>query len=145
MPTLLGTKWPPTFDGRPTRISPEDREIWRRYWPTIQEGTLALYFDVGVGAGRPIPEDATENEAFMWLRNNQKRIDIIAERQNEVWMIELRFAAQSSAIGRLLTYRLLWSKDDPIQKPVKLYLVTNSLDTEIKEAAEISNITYLVV
>lgn len=145
MPTLLGTAWTPEFNGRPTRMSPEDRELWLRWWPNIREGTERLYFDVGLGEGYPAPKDADDRGKYMWLRNTQKRADVVVERANEVWLVELRYAAQSSAIGRLQVYKLLWAQDDPIGKPLKLFLVTNYRDLDVEALASQLGIAYLIV
>lgn len=147
MPTLLGPAWPPTFTGFPTRMAPEDLQIWQRWFPTIAQETLQLYFDVGLGDGRPPPEETPPELARMWLRNTQKRADVLIVRQNEVWLVELRFAAQPSAVGRVLTYALLWERDPVIRKPLVPWIVTNgaAFDPDVRDTAEAHGIRYAAV
>lgn len=125
-------------------MSPEDFEIWRRWWPTVQRGALNLYFDVGLGLPDTLPETEDSAQLAGWIRNTQKRADAVIERAPEVWLIELRFNAQSSAIGRLLTYQQLLIDDNPFQKTVRPYLITNTFDSEVRRIAEALGITYLV-
>lgn len=145
MPVILGPKFGPGFNGKPARMSEEDYAIWQRWWPNVSRETLAVYFDVGVGQGRAPVSGGSPGEIFMWLRNNQKRIDVIIERLREVWIVELRFAAQSSAIGRLKMYELLWDQEAPIGKQTQLVLVTDSEDPDVRQTAKSLGITYIVV
>ncbi len=137
----------PGFTGRPARMAPEDFEIWKRWFPTVREGTVRILFDVGVGEGRTIPANTEPAFEFMWLRNTQKRIDAVLEREDEFWIVELRFAAQTSAIGRVLTYKRLWDKDslkiDP--RPSVAFIVTNAEEPDVRETAEALGIRYVVI
>lgn len=145
MPTDLGPEFPPTFTGRPTRSSNEDYAIWQRYWPAVRPGTLRLWFDVGLGLGSPVPEAATAAERRMWVKNTQKRADVLIEREKELWLIELRDEAQASAVGRLFLYRDLWHEDPQVPKPLQLVLVTNREDRDVRKLSEKNGISYLVV
>ena len=144
MPTTLGPRFPPNFSGPPPRMSREDFEIWRRWWPSVERGALALYFDVGLGLPDQLPETDDSKQLAGWIRNTQKRADVIIERAEEVWLVELRFNAQSSAIGRLLTYQQLLMDDDPFHKLTGTYLVTNKFDSEVRRIAEAFGIIYTV-
>lgn len=145
MATDLGTTYSPSFTGQPPHMSREDTLIWSRYWPTIRAGTLRLWFDVGLGQGRPSPAGTPENLARMWTRLNQKRADVITETPDAVHIIELRDAAQSNAVGRLQTYAMLWKEDPPISKPLKLDLITNTEDLDVKALCALVGINYRVM
>ena len=125
-------------------MSPEDLEIWRRWWPTVQPGAQALYFDVGLGIPDELPETEDPHQLAGWIRNIQKRADVIVERKEEVWVVELRFNAQSSAIGRLKTYQQLLLADNPFARAVVPYLVTNKPDSEVAAVAAQLGIEYRV-
>lgn len=145
MPTILGTKYPPSFTGHPPRMSQEDFPIWSRWYPTIKETALALYFDVGLGLPDELPATETAAQLLGWLRNTQKRADAIIERTADVLLVELRFNAQLNAIGRLQGYALLLGDDNPFSKPIIPLLVTNKQDSEVKRLAELNAITYEVI
>lgn len=166
MPTVFFGRFDASFKGNPPRMSPGDFDIWQRWWPTVRDGTVTVIFDVGLGGGLPLDPTSRvgvhlvgdfdvfslarakvgsdERLAFMHLRNTQKRADVITERDSEVWIVELRFNAQGSALGRLLMYRRLWLQDPVFDKPVVLYLITDREDPDVRASAEELGIVYVV-
>lgn len=144
MPTILGTKYLPTWDGLPPHMSPEDYEIWKRYKPQIIKDAQAVYYDVGLGGQITVPPGTTPEMAAMWFRNTQKRIDVLLDYGIGWIIVELRFNASSSAIGRLLHYRDLWNADPPDKRPLLLRLVTNRDDPEIRTLAQKLDINYVI-
>lgn len=145
MPTLLGPRFGAGFTGRPTRMSEEDLPIWARYFPKIRPTTLALYFDVGLGLADNLPASDDAEQLLGWIKNTQKRADVILERAEDVLLIELRFNAQLNAVGRLYGYRLLLEEDNPFHKIIIPVLVTNRRDSEVERAALALKIAYDVV
>jgi hypothetical protein len=126
-------------------MSPEDLAIWQRYFPLIRDEITSMYFDVYLGNGLVAPADAPPNYRRMWLKNTQKRADVIVTVGAEVWLIELRYAASSSAIGRLLMYKQLYLLDPVLGQNLRLILVTDQYDQDVELAANAASITYLIV
>lgn len=141
----LGPEFSPSWPGRPPRMSQEDYQIWLRWWPTVQHLALRMWFDVGLGAGRPIPEGTSTELTFMWERNNQKRADAIIETNDTIWLVELRDKASLNAIGRLEGYMDLLEQENPWGKPIVAHLVTNQEDRDVRASAEKRGIRYVVV
>ena len=144
MPTTLGTPYPQTWEGRPPHMSGEDLELWLKYRPIAIQKALKIYFDVGLGGQTEVPEGTSPEMALMWLRNTQKRIDVLIEEEKKWVIIELRSRAQASAVGRLLQYFNLWKEDPPDKKIVELNLVTDTVDQDTKNLAEKLGITFVV-
>jgi hypothetical protein len=144
MPTILGPGFASSFSGYPTRMSQEDVEIWRRYFPTVREGTRAIYFDVGLGLADELPKIDDANQLLGWIRNTQKRADVVIERETRVDLIELRFNASANAVGRLLIYRKLLLEDNPFNKPVRGILVTNRPDSELAALCADNDLDFVV-
>lgn len=145
MATFLGPEFPPTFAGRPTRMSPEDLELWRRWWPQNRTGVRRLWFDVGVGPGAAMPADTPAELAFQWTRNTQKRIDALLERASTLDVIELRTEATLNSLGRLAGYRLLLRDDAPTTQPIRAILVTDREDSDVARLATDLGVTIEVV
>ena len=145
MALYLGPEFLPTWNGYPPRMSEEDYRIWQRWHPRVMQYILRMWFDVGLGEGKPIPPDTSADLAFMWTRNTQKRADVIIETDTEIWLVELRFKAQANAIGRLLTYLDLVEDDNPFTKAIRPLLVTDQEDPEVRRSASKRRIQYLVV
>lgn len=141
MSIWLGPAFHPSTERRPTRMSSEDWEIWRRWFPQYRESTKLLYFDVGLGPGRPAPDpDINSPYRRAWLRNTQRRADVVMVREEEIWLVELRFLASPNAVGRLLVYANLWQKDPPFPDPLKLHLVTNEELPDVAKLTQLYNI-----
>lgn len=145
MPTTLGEQYPRTWEGYPPHISQDDLDIWKRYRLFIPADTIWLYFDVGLGGQTEVPEDTPEEMRRMWLRNTQKRIDVLAESVDTWYIIELRHYATASAAGRLLQYQDMWKKTPPDNKNVKLILVSDRLDNDLMALCGSLDIEYKVV
>lgn len=147
MSTILGDPHPLLSARRPTAMADEDWEIYKAWWPSVLDEVLQEWCNVRVGSGAPVTETPGDLPSLHegWVKNTQKRIDVVALTKSEVWIIELRHAASANAIGRLLMYRDLWAEDPIWVLPVKLYLVTNWEDQDVRRLAETLGIRYVVV
>jgi hypothetical protein len=126
-------------------MSVQDFPIWEIYWPRIRPGALWLYFDVGLGLPDELPLSDDPAQLVGWIRNTQKRADVVIERARDVLLVELRHAAQMNAVGRLLGYKKLLEQDNPFGKIVIPVLVTDRHDSEVRDLAADLDIVYIVV
>jgi len=126
-------------------MSAEDLEIWRRWWPGAQGDALRIYFDVGLGLPDELPRTEDANQLLGWIRNTQKRADVVVERRARVDVVELRFNASLNVVGRLLGYIHLLNQDNPFNLPLRGVIVTNRFDSEVEAVAEVAGFTFLVV
>lgn len=145
MPTDLKRRFSPSFTGRPQQLSALDFQLWLAYRLTLPPDTIALYFDVGLGDGRPAPPGTDPATQQQWRVITQKRADVLVELPDRWLLVELRETAQPNAIGRLLTYRTLWLDDPPDQRPLNLQLVTNSPDPDVERLAAAHDIAYIII
>lgn len=145
MSTDLGQAFPNTWDGKPARLSPEDYLLWQRWFPIVRESVSVMYFDVGLGDGEPAPPEAPPQYARMWKRNTQKRADAFLVTNEALWIVELRFAANSNAIGRLLQYGKLYEQDPRLGRKYRLVLVSNTLDEAVALTVQSLPISYYIV
>lgn len=147
MATALGPRWPAEILRTPPHMSPEDEEIYRIWWPQYASKALAVYYDVGLGEGSvdALPPNAPANYAGAWIHNTQKRADMLAVFPQELWLIELRHAATSNAVGRLLQYKMLWLSDPVLPGRLRIFLVTNHFDPDLQRLAKFHNIEYFWV
>lgn len=144
MPTTLGQKYAVAWAGYPPHMSTEDEQIWKVAKPDLTKGALGIYYDVGLGGQTIVPPDTPPNLAGMWLRNTQKRVDVLLEFKAAWHIIELRHNASATAFGRIMQYRKLWEADPPDKRPVMLTIVTNRYDPDLEEMCKDFGIRYLV-
>jgi len=88
----------------------------------IEKGVLGkgeAKFEVNVGfAGRP------------------KYIDLVYEKENEIWLIESKEHLNYKAIGQILSYKELYLSNILLSKNVKLGIVCRETDLDIKRACK---------
>lgn len=118
----------------------EDFIIWQRLQPTLTLNSKYIYFDVGLGGAKEIPNEYEPSYIFMWQRLNQKRIDVLTDNEDLWQIIELRPRATSTAIGRLLQYKELWLQEPIDDRPIKLILATDLPDPDVLMLAKAVNI-----
>jgi hypothetical protein len=135
MPTILGQSFQPSWGGRPARMSPEDFDIWARWWPKARGDARELYFDVGLGLADELPVSEDADQLIGWIRNTQKRADVLVVRPSSVDVVELRFNANLNAVGRLEGYTVLLGDDNPFRLQIRGVLVTNRADSEVARMA----------
>jgi hypothetical protein len=126
-------------------MSGEDEKIWRRYWGVNAGDAVALYFDVGVGLPDQLPRTDDPNMMFMWIRNTQKRIDVVVERVLTLDLIEVKFRPTANVVGQMLVSGTLFHQDNPFNKPAVPMILTDREDSELRGVAEASGLRWVVV
>lgn len=126
-------------------MSPEDYKLFKRWTLQAFKYALNVYYDVGLGEGAPGGSELDPSMLKMWQKVTQKRADVVIEYSDKVDIVELRFNATSNAIGRLLSYRMLWNDAPAIKKPASFILVSNRFDPDLERLAGMNDIQYLIV
>lgn len=147
MATRLGPPYPPSIKRTPPHMSPEDEEIYRAWWPQHAAKAKTVFYDVGLGSGstEALPPNAPANYAGAWIHNTQKRADMLTVMPSGLWLIEFRHAATSNAIGRLLSYQMLWQENPVLPGKLQLFLVSNHFDPDLNKLAKFNRIEYFWV
>jgi hypothetical protein len=102
-------------------LIPEAAAVWRRWLVDHELEFLSFEYNVRVGEGvRPSSASLTGDEALdakmrEWFRQlTQKRIDVVAHRPKEIWIIEIAVRPGPRELGQLLLYEELLGK---LQEP----------------------------
>lgn len=135
MPTFLGDKYSPDWRGRPPHMLWPDLPVWWRFLDRYGPAILALYYDVTVGGPSPSWNLIEDPILRSWSYLTSKRIDVIAELFNEIWLIEVSDNPGMRAIGQLETYKALWAEDPLINKPVLPSIVGSYVDRDVISVA----------
>jgi hypothetical protein len=110
---------------------PDEAAIWDRFLHSKHETFLSLSYDVHVGEGVIPPPGLPD-----WINNviaatSQKRIDVVAETKDSIWIIELKPRGGMSAVGQLLAYEVLYNiKFKPI-KPLKKVMMCERMAPDL--------------
>ncbi len=144
MKPSLGTPYSVDWDGAPIQMSPNDREIWAYFQEQFAAEFQSFYFNVGVGVATMWSEELDEEMTRMVEWISRRRIDVVGEKADAWWLIELRINAGPGAIGSILTYKTLWEDDPPDQRPVVPVIVTNTQDANLQRVCDRFGITMIV-
>lgn len=136
MTTDLGPLFPANYLDIPPHMSDGDYAIWRRWHAIHYAGFHGWYFDAAVGQGAIIPDGTPNNLAAMWTRLTKKRIDAIGIRDGDIWIIEVRDSAGSSAMGAVLAYIHLLKDDNPFSLPLIPVIITDHADRDTRRVIE---------
>jgi len=115
---------------------PFEAELWDRFLAQVSPPFVKLEYDVHVGDYPEPPPDLPE-----WLKNAyisvyRKRIDVVAHRDDVIFVIEVKHRAGMSALGQVLAYKYLYIRDFKPQKPVAMRIVCEREEPNIKEIAQ---------
>lgn len=92
----------------------------------------AVSYDVHLGKGAPIDPSWPEWMAIMVRALSTHRVDVVVERPDEVVIIEVKGVAGMGAVGQLLGYEALWMQERGLGRPVRLLLVCERVEADMK-------------
>ncbi len=126
-------------------LRPDEISVWLRFQQKFPGRFNSFSYDVRVGPGVKLGEENTEKIRKMALGLSQKRIDVVAQNQEGLTLVEISPNAGASSVGQLLVYQTLWIKEHPGEAPPNLLLVTGFERSDIREVAQDSGVELLVV
>lgn len=101
-------------------------------------------FSVRVGASAN-PDSAHligVQKSTLW--SNRKRIDLVCQAGTSTTLVEAKMRLEPSAIGQLLTYRLLWMEDNPDAGDPALILIGRYTDGDTVRSAQAHGINVYI-
>lgn len=118
-------KYPFVIQSYYPHMKPADIHIWEKFIRANAGFFDSVDYDVPVGE---VPEWMdTENDphaqgqAILY----KKKIDVVAYRPGEIWLIELKPFAGSSALGQILTYDILFKRKHQGAEVIRPCVITN--------------------
>ena len=123
----------------------DEAAIWERFLVQLPWRTVAIEYDLRLGDGVSMPLDAPEWVRKMAWSLSTKRVDVMIETRNEFVIVEVKGRAGLSAVGQLLGYLSLFTRQYKPQKRVKLVLVCEEIAPDVAPVLREYGIeTYLV-
>jgi hypothetical protein len=123
----------------------EETKIWERFLAQNLYNFISIKYDVHLGKGITPRSEETPEYKRMIQALSQKRVDVIAEDETYVYIIEVKKSAGLSALGQLLAYKHLYEQAYTTWKPIKLICVTNHILPDDLEALQRHNIIVHVI
>lgn len=124
---------------------PADTAIWTNFLLQYPDYFELVDYDIHVGKGiEPDPSWSPEIR-YMAITLTQRRIDVLAIRNNIYHIVEVKKDPGVSSVGQLLGYRILYEADYPDRPTPKLVLICNSLDRDLRLILDSLGISYFIV
>lgn len=136
MPTELGPPFEITWRGDPQQMLPPDVPLWHKFLDKYAGHFQRFYYNVRVGGPDMTNVVADEGMKRMWYASTAKRIDVVAEKEDILWIIEVASSPYLRAVGQCLSYKFLWDQDPTIKKPAMMVLLCPFIDSDLRAVLE---------
>jgi hypothetical protein len=75
-----------------------------------------------------------------------RKVDLVVETDNEVWICETKIRLSPEAVGQVLTYAKLYAQTYPLEgKPLRMAIICSMDDLGVRQVAEAQGITIFKV
>jgi hypothetical protein len=101
--------------------------LWREFLKYYETSFESYEYNVRVGQGIQAPTYFTKYEAAQWKALTQKRVDVIAHRANQTWVIEIQERADLRSLGQLMGYKHLVPAYTRVRQVLMLGMITARL------------------
>ena len=117
-------------------MMPEDSEIWTRFLKNADVVIDEVWYDVRVGQAVEVASGRPD-----WMRrwadySTRKRIDVVARRGCDYWVIEVKPLAGMVALGQAIYYGEAFRKEYRPPRGVISAVVTDSVDQDVRSIFE---------
>jgi len=89
--------------------------LYRQWLQLYQDKFTSFQYNVRVGQGLDPGPNASDSMRAMWKSVTTKRIDVVAERPGETWVIEIEPRPGARTLGQVVLYMDLLPKYYPAQ------------------------------
>jgi len=134
MSTILGKPFSLDWRGNPPHMLQPDIPVWYRFLEMYGSMFKNLWYDVLLGADHLTTDQEKDPMLIMKRSLMARRADAIVELENEVWIIEVSDDPGLRAVGQIMSYLVLWSRDPVILKPEQMILVCSTIEPNLLDA-----------
>ena len=106
-------------------MGPRDAHIWNSFVLSHPHHFLSAIYDMRCGTVENCPEEYPKNIQDAWRDLCRGRIDVVAETNTTVYVIEVKPSARGEAIGQAINNAFLYKKDNRPEKPVIAAVITD--------------------
>lgn len=97
---LTGEAARPSYEG----LNAEAAGLWRKFLGLYQDQFQSFTYNVRVGRGLDPGPSVSEEIRRMWYAVTSKRIDVVAERLNQTWVLEVEPRPGLRTYGQIHAY-----------------------------------------
>jgi len=111
-------------------LMPNEIPIWEKFLALYGNEFSDFRYDVRVGKGVDPGPKYDPKWRQLAIQLTQKRIDAVWRRDGVVYIFEVKPQAGLSALGQLLSYRILYRETFRYRGPLRLAVVTDRLNDD---------------
>jgi len=124
---------------------PFEIPIWEK-WLSLHEGEYTSFsYDIRVGESILPPPGLDANIAEMAVSLTKKRIDVVAWNGPNPTIIEIKDYAGLTAIGQLISYPILFTREFPESPQPAVMLIAKQLMPDVAFVLDFFEIPYEIV
>lgn len=126
-------------------MMPYDVAIWERFIEKFPSAYKMVEYDHALGSTPQFDTVVNEATGGDAAKLYQYKIDVVAELDDRIDIIELKPNAGPSALGQVNSYVALYKRDRSPQKPLRPVVITDILRTDMQHLADDAGVTLIVV
>lgn len=112
-------------------LMPLEVPIWERFLASTDLEFLSLRYDVHLGAGAPVDPAWPAWLVKQVAAVSRKRVDVVGETADAIYIIEIKPRAGMGALGQLLAYELLYRHERRPAKPIIKVALCERVESDV--------------
>jgi len=118
--------------------------IWSKWLKKHIDEYFGYTYDVHVGTTTKTPKDWSDNYKRDVAALSRKRIDVVMEDIDSIYIVEVKDRAYPECLGRIITYRDSYIDTYNPDKPIKIILVATYIDPDLRRILDGMGIRYFI-
>lgn len=140
MSPMYGEKLRPWYDG----LNQQSADLWRKFLELYEDRFDSFAYNVRVGRGIDPGPSVTEEMRRMWYAVTTKRIDVVAERENQTWVIEIEDRPGARTFGQVALYMYLLPQYQPVREILIGAVISARMGYDMGSAFRSQKVWYFV-
>jgi hypothetical protein len=126
-------------------MMPEDVAVWERYIAANPDAFDTCEYDFPVGKIPEFVANGTPEDHASMERLYKKKIDVVARKTNDIYIIELKPQCSSSTIGQVKGYAFLYGRDVKPETTPRVIVICGGASDDVLEHAAAEGVKVIVV
>ena len=114
-------------------LKPKDQIIWERFIRAHPDAYETCDYDFPVGTPADVDPDLMPSTQADMIHLTKKKIDVVAHGKNFIDIIELKPNAGGSALGQVIEYDFLYTREVKPDKDTQTVIITDKAQRDIAE------------
>ena len=135
---VYGEKNKPWYAG----LNEQSIVLWRKFLELYEDRYDSFEYNVRVGRGIDPGPGVSKEMRDMWYAVTTKRLDVVANREDQTWVIEIEERPGARTFGQVLLYLHLLPQYYPVRKKLIGGLVCARLGFDMTAAFRANEVLY---